>query len=274
MDCFEKFDPLEGDVPLYPFYGLFDVAWKAREFLEGFSKDHILRLERDVDAQIEHVREFFYKQELKRISSNNKAAIEAFEEEYEEPSEVEALSFATEVEWGPTDPEEPSSCPVKCAAVLALMFVADCIETLECPEEELGIADGGPIAARLIPAANNAFNAALALGLALKYERHIEFTKDMEVETEERLADFNRERARRAALRKHGPTKSAKAFVLHEWTQHRAAYNGNKSAFARDYVRRLRNEQGVVVTEKQLREVWLKDTQSASKPDGLPVGGQ
>lgn len=274
MYCFDKFDPLEGDVPLYPFFGLFDVAWKARKFLKGLSKDQILWIEHDVDYQIERVRDLFREVALEGIDSHNEPALEEFEEQYEEPSKVEALSFATDVGWGPTSPEEPGSCPAKCAAVLTLMLVADCVETLECPEEDLGFSDDGPVAARLISAANSAFDAALALGLALKYERDIQITNEMEVDMEQLVADLNSDRARRAAHRKHGPTNLAKAFVIAEWSKHKSAYSENKSAFARDYVRRVHNEYQVSITEKQMREVWLKDTLPASKPDGLPASGE
>lgn len=82
-----------------------------------------------------------------------------------------------------------------------------------------------------------------------------------------------KERAIELASRRHQPTNRARAWVTSEWASHRAEYMGNKSAFARDYVGRLRHELGVSVTEKQLREVWLKDTPSASKPDRLPASG-
>ena len=59
MDCFDNFDPIEGNVPLYPFYGLFDVAWKARELLAGLSKQDILWIEHEVDWQIEKARDLF-----------------------------------------------------------------------------------------------------------------------------------------------------------------------------------------------------------------------
>lgn len=78
---------------------------------------------------------------------------------------------------------------------------------------------------------------------------------------------------RKNASKRHAPTRAARKFVIDEWKLHRSAYDGNKSAFTRDYVKRVRNEFDVVVTEKQMREVWLKDTPSASKPDGLPAGG-
>ena len=83
-----------------------------------------------------------------------------------------------------------------------------------------------------------------------------------------------KERATELASRRHQPTNKARAWVIAEWSMHKSAYIGNKSAFARDYVGRLRHELGVSVTEKQLREVWLKDTPPASKPDGLPAGGE
>ncbi|OYY36030.1 MAG: hypothetical protein B7X65_09715 [Polaromonas sp. 39-63-25] len=70
------------------------------------------------------------------------------------------------------------------------------------------------------------------------------------------------------ALLKHAPHRKAKEFVQAEWSLHRENYGDNKSAFARDYVRRVWNEMNVTVTEKQLREVWLRDTPPAGKPAG------
>ena len=65
------------------------------------------------------------------------------------------------------------------------------------------------------------------------------------------------------ALLKHAPHRKAREFVRAEWGLHRSNYDNNKSAFARDYVRRVWNEMNVSVTEKQLREVWLRDAPSA-----------
>lgn len=72
---------------------------------------------------------------------------------------------------------------------------------------------------------------------------------------------------------KHRKTNKAKAFVREEWIKHRHAYDNNKSAFARDYVKRVLHEFEASVTEKQMREVWLRDTPFASKPDGVPADG-
>lgn len=80
------------------------------------------------------------------------------------------------------------------------------------------------------------------------------------------------ERATDMATRRHADTNSARDWVRSEWHAYRDAYQGNKSAFARDYVRRVFNERGVQVTEKQMREVWLKDPPPAGKQAGMQVG--
>ena len=270
MNCFDTFDPLDGNVPSYPFYGLFDIAWKARELLEGMSLQDILWIEHDIDSKIEQAREILAKAREKRKATSE----DDFDDLDDEVSEVDALSFAEDIGLGTTQPEEPSFSPVRCAAVLALMHVAECVETLDCPEEDLGTSEDGPVAARLIPAANAAFYAARALGLALMYERHITVQDELEADNEESLANFNKDRARKAAQRKHGKMNAARAFVQTEWTEHSEAYERNKSAFSRDYVRRCFNEFQVTITEKQMREVWLKDTPFASKPDGMPANGR
>lgn len=78
---------------------------------------------------------------------------------------------------------------------------------------------------------------------------------------------------REKANTKHEQSNQAKAFVQSEWHKHKVAYDNNKSAFSRDYVKRVLNELNVKVTEKQMKEVWLKDTPTASKPDWLPADG-
>jgi len=74
--------------------------------------------------------------------------------------------------------------------------------------------------------------------------------------------------ARRAVSVKHEKSRAAKAFVALEWVRCCAAYDGNKSAFARDYVRRVKNEFGFTITEKQMREIWLTNTPATRKPAG------
>lgn len=81
------------------------------------------------------------------------------------------------------------------------------------------------------------------------------------------------ERATVAASARHQKTNQARDWVRMEWGQHAQAYGGNKSEFSRHYARRLANERGVTVTEKTIRESWLRDTPSASKPPRLQADG-
>lgn len=80
--------------------------------------------------------------------------------------------------------------------------------------------------------------------------------------------DSSSKNATKAAKARHQKTEIAKKFIAEEWSLHRKAYQDNKSAFSRDYVRRVRNEHSVTITEKQMREVWLKDTPPASNQAG------
>ena len=75
------------------------------------------------------------------------------------------------------------------------------------------------------------------------------------------------------AVKGHAKRYPAIEFVKAEWAKHRTAYRGNKSEFARAYSRRVLNEHGVKVTDKQIREVWLKNPPIASNPDGMQATG-
>nr|WP_145545772.1 hypothetical protein [Variovorax boronicumulans] len=61
------------------------------------------------------------------------------------------------------------------------------------------------------------------------------------------------------ASKRHEKSRAAKEFVRKEWQLHREAYQSNKSAFSRDYARRVNNEFSFPITEKQMRDVWLSD---------------
>lgn len=98
--------------------------------------------------------------------------------------------------------------------------------------------------------------------------------KDSEAMLRPIANEFEKLKATEMASVKHGESNKAKAWVKSEWQAYKAEYEGNKSAFSRDYVRRCLNEYAVTVTEKQMREVWLKDTPPASKPDGMPANGE
>ncbi len=68
------------------------------------------------------------------------------------------------------------------------------------------------------------------------------------------------ESAPERAIKGHAKRYPVIDFVKNEWAKYRNDYDGNKSEFARIYSRRVLNEHGLKVTEKQIREVWLKDT--------------
>ena len=75
------------------------------------------------------------------------------------------------------------------------------------------------------------------------------------------------------AKKGHEKGNAARTYVLKEWAEHKDAYAGNKSAFARAYVRFVKRDFTVDITEKQMREVWLKDTPPASKRAGKLADG-
>ena len=73
------------------------------------------------------------------------------------------------------------------------------------------------------------------------------------------------EKAKEGGFAKNALHRKAKIFVQSEWIKHKQSYQNNKSAFARDYTRRVKNELGTDVTEKTIREVWLIEPPSAGK---------
>jgi hypothetical protein len=80
--------------------------------------------------------------------------------------------------------------------------------------------------------------------------------------------------ARENAMSRHQLNNEVKKFVLDEWKVHASDYDHNKSEFARHYVslilQKFSDKKGdpFRVTEKTIREAWLSDTPSASKPAG------
>ena len=80
------------------------------------------------------------------------------------------------------------------------------------------------------------------------------------------VSDPKKKSAYSSALadKRHKEGRKAKSFVIDEWEEHKLAYKENKSAFSRDYVKRVINEFGVRVTEKQMREVWLQGNPDAA----------
>lgn len=79
---------------------------------------------------------------------------------------------------------------------------------------------------------------------------------------------------RRNAQKRAAPYAAAREWISSEWAEHRHAYKGNKSAFARHYSRRLMLEKSIDVKEKTIRDVWLRDTPSAGKTVVEPAAGE
>lgn len=310
MDCFDNFDPLTGDIPGYPFAELWGIVAQARVLLAGSSSDDIRDIERNLDNLIadakaecahiwldNHVEQVIKEGswELDYLPTGTTATHQsvrhllenwpdsAVEPDYlteDDLSNVEALRMAVSMgDVGKLDSEH--SYPVKCAAVLALMKAADCLGSMECSEEDLGTHEDGPTAARLLSAANDAIEAALALGyaseLAALSESLAEAAEDLAETIEEVQQRFNAERARKAATARHMYLKPAIQYVQTEWVKHREAYNFNKTDFARTYVELIRNRyrdrrgDPLKVTIKTITDVWLAP--SASKQAGVPAGG-
>jgi|GEM_PF-4071102 len=311
-----EFDPLTSEVPGYPFFELWGIAWDAREILAGLSKDIIRSIEHDVEDCIFEMKQSHIENDLNeqvaRIIENGswelrylpeggqatpkavRTLLENWPDDADEKPDLatdddltDADAFRMSVDCGmfPYGDEWQASSPAVGAAVLALGMIAECVHTLRCPEDDLGVADEGPIAARFISAANSALEAALALGLAKEFEfaEEIEVWADIHSYQEKRLKEqeskFSKDRARKAALKRHSSTTAAKQYVQSEWLIHGHAYSFNKSEFARTYVMLVnqkfcdRRGDPVNVTTKTVSEVWLRDTPAASSPDGMPAAG-
>lgn len=310
MDCFDNFDPLTGDVPSFPFFELWGVVSEARIFLASLSGDSIREIERYlddliVDTKAESARIWLDDCVARVIKEGSwelhylpggtaptqqsfRRLLENWPENADEPdylteddlTDLEALRMAISMGGvGTLDSEH--SYPVQCASVLALMKAADCLRTMACPEDDLGIHEDGPIAARLLSAANDAIEAALALGyaseLAAVAESRAEAAEDLVETIEERQRQFSEDRARKAATARHQHLKPAILFVRTEWDKHREAYNCNKTDFARTYVElvrsKYRDKRGdpLKVTIKTITDVWLAP--SASKSTGMQATG-
>lgn len=96
---------------------------------------------------------------------------------------------------------------------------------------------------------------------ALKNEQQARFEIDLKNEA-------RKETASKGGIASNQKLVAPRDFVKSEWAKHRNVYKNNKSAFARDYARRVLNEFSVQVTEKTIREVWLSNTPTTSKPAG------
>ena len=298
MSCFDNFEPITGEVPNSRFRELYLIVMDARDLLTGLSGKDVRAIERNLDRLIfeertewsnllldEHV-EMVIKESSWELShlpvgnaptpENVRNLLKNWPDEVEEPDYLDGDDFSDldvlkriVFFGGAGSLNSKQSYPVHCAAVLALMGVADCLWKMECPEKDLEAHEDGPVAVRLVLAANDLIDAALALGYALELvavaETKEEAASDIAKNIAKRQQRFGVERARNAATARHKHFKPAIEFVQSEWVQHREAFKNNKTDFASVYVGRVRNEfldargDPLKVTEKTIREVWLSD---------------
>jgi len=161
--------------------------------------------------------------------------------------------------------------PQEFYAVLALMTVCQAIHSNPHPKRiNCYVVEPSKAAITAIGDATIQAVEIMAYGDKVKFEAQIkkaiaaQWPALLEAAVNERIS----ERASKAAQKRHGKNDSARDFVSAEWKRTCAEYDGNKTAFTRDYVRRVLNEYDVQVTEKTMREVWLKDTPNAGKQAG------
>jgi hypothetical protein len=154
-------------------------------------------------------------------------------------------------------------------AVLALMKVCETTHS-NLPNEPISDrTQFKPTALQVMAIGNATIEALEALDYAERVQLEARIRKAIASEQPAILAaavaDRVSKRASKAALKRHSMSDPARNFVLKEWRTNRASYQDNKSAFTRDYVRRVFHEFDVTVTEKTMREVWLRDNPNASK---------
>lgn len=97
------------------------------------------------------------------------------------------------------------------------------------------------------------------VALIVKYAKDSLTTSSAEQALRPLAKELESESARNKANKRFNETRKAEKWTVGEWQQHKKDYEGNKSAFARDYAKRIWNEKNVQVTERNIRERWLKD---------------
>lgn len=71
-------------------------------------------------------------------------------------------------------------------------------------------------------------------------------------------AEFISKNSSEISKKRFEKTREAQQWVISEWVKHKAEYQGNKTAFARDYAKRIFHERDLIIQERTIRERWLK----------------
>jgi hypothetical protein len=158
-------------------------------------------------------------------------------------------------------------------AILALMIICDAVHSN--PRTKIEHYWQEPTLSQVKAIGHASINAVEAMAHAQRVQLEQKIRKSIALKQPEILAkELSRrtsERAVNAANKKHLATNAARDWVCKEWLEKRDGYAGNKSEFARSYVVLVRNQftdskgDPLSVTEKTIREVWLKDTPAAGK---------
>ena len=176
--------------------------------------------------------------------------------------------------YGLIEPEE-----YEFYALLALMTICAAVHLAQPNREGKSQNSVEPTIWQLKVVGGAAINAMEAIGHAESLKsaqqiRHDNDLKQAKIQAEAVTEALSREASKKAvnaAHKRHAPGNNARDWVRTEWTLHRDSYTGNKSAFSRTYVTRVKNEfkdskgDPLIVTEKTMREVWLPNTPSAGK---------
>jgi len=276
---FDKFKPLSSSVPDRPFLLLPSIAARARRLLQGRNHKQVISAASTIDWLI----------------SDHRALIKAGKRQFADyvpintmgdgPNDVEILKDGINWYVLGDDEEFPDGEESEYFAVLALSYLAEALDWL-AGHKDGRVTEGndfysmsmaGEFALRAMDAISHGEQSVNALYYSTKFSEAQRNLQNTIIRVNEIAAKQAQEkisiRASKNAIKGHAIRNEAREFAKREWRAHSDSYDGNKSAFARYYVRRVKNEYNVDVTEKQMREVWLVDTPPASKPAGKLAGG-
>jgi hypothetical protein len=176
--------------------------------------------------------------------------------------------------YGLIEPEE-----YEFYALLALMTICAAVHLAQPLREGRSQNPAEPKIWQLKVVGRAAIDATKAIGHAeslqsAKHSSPFDASKQAKIQAEAVTEALSREASKKAvnaAKKRHAPGNNARDWVCKEWTLHRDSYSGNKSEFSRIYSARVKHEftdskgQALSVTEKTIREVWLKNTPVAGK---------
>jgi transcriptional regulator of met regulon len=172
------------------------------------------------------------------------------------------------IHFGLIEPEE-----YEYFAVLALMIICEAVHSNPITVSKHYRIE--PTVSQIKAIGHATINAVEAIAYAKRVQFEQKIRTSVALEQPEILAnELSRrtsERAVNAANKRHAANNNARDWVCKEWALHCEDYAGNKSEFSRIYAARVKNEftnskgEPFSVTDKTIREVWLKNTPTTGK---------